>query len=172
MWDWLEKHRKPILLFLVALLLIGGAVFAYRQLILPPGQLLEISPQEITVYIDGAVEHPGFYKISSDAQLIDLLNIAGIAPDANLSGVNLAQRLWDGDQIRIYKIGELLPQKVNINTADTWLLEALPGIGEVRAGEIIESRKNDGLFMRPYELVERGLISQSVFDSIKDFITV
>jgi competence protein ComEA len=110
--------------------------------------------------------------MDSNAQLIDLIEVASITPEADLSGFDLAQRLKNGDQIYIYSKGELVPQRVNINTAEEWLLEALPGIGPQRAGGIIESRERDGLFIRTDELVERKLVPQSVFDDIKDLIIV
>jgi competence protein ComEA len=59
-------------------------------------------------------------------------------------------------------------QKVNINTADAETLQALPGIGPVKAQAIIAGR--------PYEKIEditkvKG-IKQGVFNKIKDSITV
>lgn len=173
MWHWLESHRGPIILFLIALILIGGAIFAYRW-VTPSGALeITVAPrEEITVHISGEVASPGVYKLPDGACLDDAIKAAGgFTSDAYTQELNLAQKLRDGDRIHIYRPSEV-PQKVNINTADAWLLEALPGIGEVRAQKIIESRTTEGLFTHPYDLVERKLIPQSVFDDIEDLIKI
>jgi DNA uptake protein ComE-like DNA-binding protein len=56
---------------------------------------------------------------------------------------------------------------VNINTASAAQLDALPQIGEKRAAKIIQNR--------PYksvdELVSKKVLSQGVFNKIKDYIT-
>jgi competence protein ComEA len=174
MWDWLEKHRKPILLFLVALLLIGGAVFAYRQLILPPGQLLEISlapPQEITVSVTGEVMNPGSYELPKGARVANAIKAAGgFTPDAYLGGLNLSQRLEDGDQIYVYNIEVL--SKVNINTADAEILETLPGIGPVKAQAIIDYRNENGPFLHKEDLMQVKGIGETTYHNLEDKITV
>jgi competence protein ComEA len=174
MWDWLERHKKPVIIVLIGLLLIGAGVFFYHQRF--PSRAVEISlapPQQITVCIDGEVEEPGCYTLDSGSQLIDAIEAAGgITPNADLSGLTLTQWLKNGDYIHIYQEGELVPQRVNINTAEVWLLQALPGIGEKRAQAIIASRGEDGLFIRTHQLVERGIIYESTFKDIKDLITV
>lgn len=61
---------------------------------------------------------------------------------------------------------------VNVNTASQEELESLPGIGEVRAQSIIQSRTVDGAFVQPEDLVLRKLLPRSVFDSISGLIVV
>ncbi len=174
MWDWLERHKKPAIIVLIGIILIGAGVFFYHQRF--PSGAVEIClapPQQITVCVDGAVEEPGCYTLDSGSQLIDAIEAAGgTTPDADLSGLTLTQWLENGDYIHIYQEGELVPQRVNINTAEDWLLQALPDIGKERAQAIIASREQDGLFIRTRELVQRDLIPQSVFDEIKDLIMV
>lgn len=60
---------------------------------------------------------------------------------------------------------------IDINTASAEQLATLPGIGEVRAGRIIDSRERDGLFASADELLERELIPLSVFEEIADLVT-
>ena len=95
--------------------------------------------------------------------------------------MNLARRLRDEDQVLVPRLGETAAlgavqtpagELIDINTAPESVLDALPGIGPVRAGRIVESRQTDGPFERPEELVERGLIPQSVFEQVRDLITV
>ena len=53
----------------------------------------------------------------------------------------------------------------DINTASAEQLATLPGIGEVRAGRIIDSRERDGPFASADELLER--VSAASADGIE-----
>ena len=46
--------------------------------------------------------------------------------------------------------------------------ELLAGIGEVRARRIIDSRASEGPFAAPEEVVERNLVTRSIFEQIRD----
>ena len=59
----------------------------------------------------------------------------------------------------------------DINQASQQELEALPGIGEVRATRIIESRERDGRFHGPLDLLERRIVPTSVYEQLKDIVT-
>ena len=61
---------------------------------------------------------------------------------------------------------------ISINTASQSLLETLPGIGEVRAGAIIQSRTVDGPFGAVEDLLSRELVPESVFEDITPMITI
>ena len=61
---------------------------------------------------------------------------------------------------------------ININTADDLELMSLPGIGEVRAADIVRSRTANGPFAAIEDLLTRKLVSKSVFDDISPLITV
>ena len=61
---------------------------------------------------------------------------------------------------------------MDINAATAAELETLPGIGEVRAGDIVRSRQEDGPFAGVDELLERELVPSSVLDEIADLVTV
>jgi competence protein ComEA len=60
---------------------------------------------------------------------------------------------------------------VNLNSATEAELDALPGIGPVTAGKIIESRTQSP-FKTVDELRSRGLVGQKTFDQIKAQLTV
>lgn len=66
--------------------------------------------------------------------------------------------------------GKLAPggEKVNINTASAEQLDALPGIGPVKAKAIIEARP----FNAPEDIMKVKGIKQGEFSKIKDMITV
>jgi competence ComEA-like helix-hairpin-helix protein len=65
-----------------------------------------------------------------------------------------------------------LPQKIDINRAEAWLLEALPGIGEGKAQAIIAYRQQNGGFTHITEITEVEGIGPAIYEDIKDLITV
>ncbi len=143
--------------------------------------------KEIVVDVEGAVVKPGVYKLNSEARIQDLLIAAsGLEAQADrhfvAKRINLAAKLSDGAKIYIPFIGESGESKtlgiqeeglsgqgqVNINTASRKELDSLPGIGEVTAEKIINLRPYSALS----ELWEKKAVSLSVFEKIKDKITV
>lgn len=64
------------------------------------------------------------------------------------------------------------PQKIDINRAEAWLLEALPGIGPSKAQAIIDYRRQNGGFSDITEITEVPSIGMSIYEDIKDLITV
>lgn len=155
------------------------------QLLPPP------SPVPYKVHITGAVMLPGVYDLSPDARVEDALRTAGgPAPEADLSLINLAAPIADGQRIWIPTISPLsspntfhhdgednlsLPgthQKININTATQTQLETLPHIGPALAREIIRYREEHGLFKNIDEIQDVPGIGLVIFAQIKDLITV
>ena len=172
--DWLERHRTPITALLVVLILIGGAVLLYRQAALPHTAEIAISPPspEIYVYVEGEVANPGVYILQDGDRAVAALEAAGgFTPDADQSTVNLATPLRDSDHLYVYKIGDA-PQKININTADAWLLKALPDIGEILAQRIIDYRDENGDFQQIDDLKDVDGIGTVTFEKLKDKIAV
>lgn len=172
--DWIERHRRTIIGLLVALILVGGAVLVYRQTSLSGSTEVLIAPPspEICVYVEGEVASPGVYVLRDGDRVVDAVEAAGgLTYDADQSAVNLAAPLRDGDQVHVYKIGEI-PQKVNINTAEAWLLQLLPGIGETLARRIIGYRSENGSFREIEELKQVEGIGTATFEQLRDKITV
>lgn len=64
------------------------------------------------------------------------------------------------------------PQKIDINRADIWLLQALPNIGEVRAKAIVDYRLQNGPYHAIEDLTKVPGVSISTFEKIKNLITV
>jgi competence protein ComEA len=184
--DALERYRWVVVALLAVPLAAGiGVLIGERSrdpqplVIQPPRD----EPGELQVYVTGAVNNPGVYPLVEGARWIDALEAAGgAAVDADLTRVNLARRAVDQDQIVVPRIGEVQPavagasqspgSLVNVNTASQEELESLPGIGEVRAQSIIQSRIVDGAFTQPEDLVLRKLIPRSVFEDISALIVV
>lgn len=169
----MQRLHWLLMILLVLIIATGGGLLFYRQL--SPGQALEISlsspSPKLVVQISGEVVNPGLYELPAGSRMGDLIEAAGgFTPQADERIINLAQKLRDGDHLHVYGRGEV-PQRVNLNTAPDWLLEALPKIGPKTARKIINSREVEGLFRSPRELLERRLVSESVFQAIKELIT-
>ncbi|MBQ7136855.1 MAG: helix-hairpin-helix domain-containing protein [Bacilli bacterium] len=62
--------------------------------------------------------------------------------------------------------------KISINTASLELLMTLPGIGESKAKSIIEYREEKGIFKSIEDIMNVSGIGESVFEKIKNYITV
>ena len=191
MLSWLQRYLWPLLGLAALLLSIGIGVLIDREFFQGPQPLeirLDDAPAaEIQVYVAGAVVQPGVYYLHDGDRAIDALEAAGgPTADADLESVNLALRLRDEDQVLVPRFDESADtpvgvlgaaqapagERIDVNSAPAALLETLPGIGPTRAGRIVESRETTGPFVRPEELVERGLIPQSVFEQVRDLITV
>jgi len=172
--DWLERHRTPVIALLLALIVIGGSVLLYRQCALPQSAEIVISPPspEIHVYVEGEVVSPGVYTLEDGDRVVDAIEAAGgFTPDADQGTLNLAAPLRDGDHVYAYKIGDI-PQKIDLNTAEAWLLQALPGIGEILAQRIIDYRNENGPFQQIEALREVEGIGPAKFEELRDKITV
>ena len=61
--------------------------------------------------------------------------------------------------------------KININLATAEDLQTVDGIGAVTAGKIIASRENDGDFRSVEELMDRGILGQTRFNTLKPYLT-
>ena len=172
--SWLERHRAPIIAALVVVIVLGLALFFYLQTSLPRSTEVLITPPspEICVYVEGAIADEGLYVLSEGDLTADAIEAAGgFADDADRAAVNLAAPLRDGDQVHVPRVGEV-PQRVNINTAEAWLLEALPGIGEVSAQRIIEYRDENGPFQRVEDLTMVEGIGLATLEKLRDTICV
>jgi competence protein ComEA len=64
------------------------------------------------------------------------------------------------------------PQRIDINRAGVWLLEALPGIGETKAQAIVAYREQHGPFRSIEELAMVDGIGLATVDDIRDWIAV
>jgi competence protein ComEA len=170
----IERYRIFLVLILVALIIAGGGLLLYRQTTLSSsGEIIILPPSsEIWVDVEGEVTAPGVYELNREALIADAIEVAGgFSAEADCASVNLAATVRDGEHIHVYGVGET-PQKVNINTAEAWLLEALPGIGETLAQRIVDYRTLNGHFREIDELMMVEGIGTNLFEQIQDKITV
>jgi len=161
-----SQYWASIIILLVAIIAISGIVLWLRY---SPSQPIEISllpAQELPgeIYIGGAVSNPGLYSLKAGDSIEALIQAAGgITSRADLS------------QLKLYlpQTGEKEPpQKIDLNRAEAWLLEALPEIGEGRAQAIIDYREQNGPFHNINELIKVEGIGTATYEKIKDRITV
>lgn len=67
----------------------------------------------------------------------------------------------------------LLPgEKINLNTADSYELQRLPGIGEKRAEDIIAYREEHGPFQTVDELDEVSGIGSGILEGLREYAVV
>jgi competence protein ComEA len=168
----------------------------------PPNNLTTSPPStplpDLRVYISGAVQNPGVYPVQPGDRLVDALKAAGGAnPDAELTAVNLAQRVQDEGYYYIPRVGETphpLPQfpgeptsdaipndfggagpnneLIDLNTASLDALMTLPGIGPVKAQAIVDYREQHGPFASIEGLTAVSGIGPATFEKIRDLVTV
>lgn len=165
----LEKFWFPIAAILLLSFLLGLTLFLQRQ---PLRHALEIeqraSPvnEKLSLYIEGAVDRPGWYSLSKEDSLEKALRSAGIKSDeADTAKIKIfVPPLQGGQKIDV--------QKININSAPPLLLQSLPQIGPALADRIIQYRNEKGPFKNVEELTQVRGIGKAVLDKIRDLITV
>ena len=160
------------------------------------GRETEESETGIFVYICGEVRLPGVYELPSGSRVVDAIEEAGgFTEEADLTAVNQARFLTDGEMLTIMALGDIPAGRdcsgdfgnggtaawqseegraglVNINTADAAELMTLRGIGEAKAADIIAYREEHGPFSTIEEIMKVSGIKDAAFSKIKDDICV
>lgn len=201
-WQLFFRFRFPLLILLSGLVLILFGTFVYKSGMFGDQTKIEVlesvtqsQEKEITAEVAGAVLRPGVYKMPLGSRTEDLLILSGgFSGDADRvwsdKYLNRAAKLTDGQKLYIPSVSDhsnTLSAKtsdgdqtissgiqsdsnalVNINTASLNQLDSLPGIGQVYGQNIIEHRPYSNI----EELVSKGAIKQSLFDKIKNLISV
>lgn len=152
----------------------------------------------IIVYICGAVKESKVITLPENSRISDAIDaVGGLTKDADLSNINLAYILEDGEKIYIPKKGEEIqnesktnsysPQsssysnysskstknnKININKATQTELETIPGVGPSTALKIIEYREQNGKFKSIEDIKNVSGIGDAKYEKMKDYITV
>ena len=183
---WFDLHfsrNQKIALSIIAAIVLALSVLTVvrgnTQINAAPEIIpITIAEPEIFVDVTGAVNNPGVYSLTGRSRVIDAIKAAGdSAPGADLSTINLARVLNDGEQIYVdstvvNSFGQRVSKKVssgpiNINRATLRQLDALDGIGPVIAGRIIEYRKKNGSFLTVDDLQKVSGIGAAKFAQIK-----
>ena len=180
---WQPKPWLISLALLGAILFVGGLVwlgFSSDKKQEVGIELIKSGEAEGDVYVDvaGAVQNPGMFKLSAGSRVNDALTAAGgLSEEADRdwleTTLNLAAKVSDGDKLFIPTIRETEEKvgasgKININTAGSAELDTLYGVGPATAQKIIDGRP----YSKIEDLVAKKAVSQTVFDRIKDEISL
>lgn len=202
-WHSFLRIEKAILLACcAALLFFAGSAWSRNRSVqqLPP--VFEDAPKvagaaassktgaPILVHVAGEVKRPGVLSLRSGARVADALSAAGGAKaGGDMHALNLAQKLKDGEQIRVPRRGEAnfvntgkvgKPQNdraagaplrvVNVNSASAAELETLPGIGPALAARIIAQRAK-GRFSSLEDLDAVSGLGPKKLEDLKPYVT-
>lgn len=148
----------------------------------------------IKIHIIGEIKNPGIIEITEGSRIADAIEKAGgVTKEADVSKVNLAYVLQDGQKIHIPNKNDegieyveetagnnvivedktsKKESKIDINTATQTELETLSGIGPSTALKIINYRKENGKFNSIDEIMNVSGIGEAKYESIKDYICV
>ncbi len=195
---WSPRALRALAVLLGALLLVV-ADWWWQGRARPLVSLPEVSPTlvssamptpapEVTVHVRGRVRQPGVISLPVGSRVIDAIEAAGgLRPGVSTGALNLARLLVDGEQVAVgirdtgmqpAPIDKTAPGAVSslplvdINAASAAELEALPGIGPVLAGRIVQWRTDNGPFSDVEILGEVSGIGDALLAQIRPLIRV
>ena len=207
MFENLTKKQKIIFIIILLFMICFIAFYIYSTLdkyeytefeinevndiLLYSDNVTNIENEEqfsILVHVSGCVKNDGVVKLKENSRINDAIEAAGgLTNEADLTNINLAYILEDGEKIYIPKKGEELENnsiastissdtsstnKININKAGQGELETIPGIGPSTALKIIDYREKNGKFSSIEDIKNVSGIGDAKFENMKDFICV
>ncbi len=140
--------------------------------------------KSIYVYVVGEVMNPGVMELEEGARVFQAVERAKPGENADLSAINLAAPIRDGEKIVVPKAGEPTAGSssgsafhgdglLDLNKATVEELDQkLPGIGPALAQRIVDYRERTGGFRAVEELLEVSGIGEKRFAEIKDLVCV
>lgn len=153
------------------------------------------SSSTVVVDVEGKVAHPGIQTLPAGSRVYEALAAAGGAlPGADVTALDLARPVADGEQLRVGIAGAPSPavglpqppagsgatrgkrgkttQPVNLNTATLEQLETVPDVGPALAQRILDWRTEHGRFDSVSQLREVRGIGERKFADMRDSVTV
>ena len=180
------RYMRACLLLLICALSIGIVIEALNRAGNWPPAFMRAHPtvaitgpgttQQIEGYVLGAVLRPGVYTLHSGARVRELVEAAGgLLDNADITRVDLAALLADGQAIYVPRLGEQIPLqlggKLNLNVATEADLHNALGITTSIARKIIAYRAAHGSFTSVSQVLLVP-VSQATYDRIKNLVTV
>ena len=188
---WFDLNFTPIqkraLLAVSAVIVVLSVFIVVKgnsgEITTTPVVVEQVQAPQIFVDVTGAVNTPGVYTLTASSRVIDAIKAAGgSAAGADLSTINLARVLADGEQIYVDAaitnskgVRVSTPKRsgpININRATVGDFDSLDGIGPVIARRIVEYRKTHGPFITIEDLQKVSGIGAAKFSQIKSKIRV
>jgi competence protein ComEA len=202
--DWLERNRVAAFLILLNIATVGALVFWFRRpqpspvsVQLPTAAAAKTAlagtkpaAAMVRVYVCGEVAYTDVYSLAQGAIIKDALMAAGgPTGQADLTPINMAQEVQDGDQICVPAVNResssqppvalsaATPakepaRKININKASYEEIQTLPGIGPTYARAIVEYRKAHGPFQTIEDLEKVKGIGPATVERVRNLITL
>ena len=183
--------QRKSLLALAVLIIASSGVLLLRgtseEIVAADVTEIEMPEAVVLLVVDvaGAVLNPGVYSLPINSRVVDAIAAAGnVLKGADVSDINLARVLKDGEQIYVYaasrgstssrSTAHTAPPRssgpIAINRASAKELEALDGIGPVLASRIIAYRNANGPFVTLESLLEVSGIGPAKFAQFKEKI--
>lgn len=145
-------------------------------------------PASVTLHVAGAVASAGVVVVPGGSRVVDAVAAAGGAdPVADLSAVNLARPVVDGEMVVVPTPGQQVPpvagpgaagagepadRRIDLNTATAAEFEGLPGIGPVLSERIVAWREDTGPFGSVEDLSAVPGIGEALMAQVRDLVEV
>ncbi len=146
----------------------------------------------VNIFIGGEVLNEGLFEVSASSTVSDVVYkfAGGFTSQAAIDCVNIHITIEGMFEITSEILYLMIPSYdnpscaktgntneptsslININTANSELLQTINGIGAATAANIISYRNTNGYFRRIEDIMNVSGIGNSKFESIKNFITV
>jgi competence protein ComEA len=140
------------------------------------------TPMGLVVDVGGRVRRPGLVTVPAGSRVADAVRAAGGAlRPSDLALLNLAAKVSDGQLLLVGVTGGAAAAAdptsgssgpVDLNTATTDQLDALPGIGPVLAQRIIDWRTAHGGFRSVRDLDQVSGIGDSIYAELEPLVSV
>ncbi|NUT49194.1 MAG: ComEA family DNA-binding protein [Saccharothrix sp.] len=131
--------------------------------------------EQVVVNVVGLVPNPGLVTVPNGARVADALREAGGPdPKADLTSLNLARKVTDGEQIAVGipppAAAATTTGPLSVNTATKDQLDTLPGVGPVTAQRIVDRRQKRGPFTSLDQLGEIEGIGDARLAKLRDLV--
>lgn len=192
---WHLSPRERIAYVGIVGLLLFGVGYIGAQRFRQPAPIYFESPPTLdghpdwVVDVEGAVKRPGLVHVRAGQRLQDALAAAGgTLPTARVAGLNLAEKLFDGQQITVPSSSQPTttgvsganavhagkktpaPASISLNQASASDFQMLPGVGPAIAGRIVDYRGRNGRFRTVDELRHVRGIGQKKLAAMRPFL--